>query len=407
MSMVSAQSLFWIALGALFVPLICRRIHVPSAVGELIYGIIFGPHLLGLVGSGEFIEFMAHLGFAILMFSAGMEIDFRPIRKKGSKLLRNAFIWLALVVGFAVVAAYMAGLGAWPILAVCSVSIGLASVFLREKELLGSPLGQTILAAGLVGESASILFLTVLDFHHQFGISMDFFLAVIQFTGIFVLAYLLMRVFRFVIWWYPDKVKPFLEGDDPLELGVRMAVALLFIFVAAAVAFHVESILGAFIAGALFGFIFQEREVVAEKINALGQGFFVPFFFIVVGSHFDPVASVKGISWQTLVALIIIAVGSKIVPTALYYIQGLKSREILAAGLLFSAPLTLTVAVAEVGLRVNAISQSMQGSLILVAIALGLAGPYLARIILPAEEEVMKEPGDGENNSRPRSGHND
>ncbi len=75
---------------------------MPSAVRELVYGIVFGPYLLDLIAKAEFIELMAHLGFAILMFSAGMEIDFAPLRKRGSKLLGTAIGWVALCAGVAV-----------------------------------------------------------------------------------------------------------------------------------------------------------------------------------------------------------------------------------------------------------------------------------------------------------------
>ncbi|HUT54304.1 MAG TPA: cation:proton antiporter [bacterium] len=382
MTTTSAQSLLFITLGALFVPMISRRLRMPSAVGELIYGMVLGPNLLRMIYKDPFIDLMAQLGFAILMFSAGMEIDFAPLKKRGGPLL-TAAIWVAAAVALSALGGRFLGLGAWPVLAVCSVSIGLASVFLRERKLLAAPIGQAVLAAGLIGETLSIAILTVLDLHHRLGTSPEFLLSAVKFTGIFFLAYALMRLFRFIIWWYPKKVGAFMDSGDPLELGVRLAVAMLFIFLAAAVVLGVEGILGAFIAGALFSFIFREKEHVADKINAMGQGFFVPFFFIAVGSHFDPVYSIRELSGQTFLMLVGLALAVKIIPSLLFRRSGLTFRELIAAGLLFAAPLTLTVAVAEVGKRVGAISSSLQGSLILAAIATGLISPYLARLILP------------------------
>lgn len=357
-------------------------------MGEIVYGIVCGAHVLKLISQDNFIHLLAQLGFAILMFSAGMEIDFAPLKKRGSRLLGVAWQWVAMALALTVGGAWLIGVGPWPALAVCSVSIGLASVFLRERGLLTESLGQVILACGLIGETLSIMALTLLDFHHELGFSLDFLWSVLQFTGIFVLAYFLMRLFRFIIWWYPKKVGAFLDSGDPLELGVRLAVALLFIFLAAAAVLGVESILGAFIAGALFGFIFQEREVVADKINAMGQGFFVPIFFIVVGSHFDPQELFAALSGIGFVKLIVLALAVKILASIILLRLGLNLRDVLAGGLLFSAPLTLTVAVAEVGVRLGAVSREMQGSLILVAVITGLACPFLARLILPQKKEV-------------------
>lgn len=398
----AAKSLFWISVGALVVPLVSRRLRVPSAVGELLYGIAIGPHILKLMVQDDFIDIMSHLGFAILMFSAGMEIDFAPLRKRGSKLLKVAWQWVALTIVATVAGAYILGLGPWLALAVCCVSIGLSSVLLREKELLNKPLGQVVLAAGLVGETISILLLTAFDFYFRLGVSGEFFLSLLKFVVIFGMAYLLIRVFKFLIWWYPKKIGVFLESNDPLELGVRMAVALLFIFVAAAVLLGVESILGAFIAGALFGFVFQEREVVAEKFNAMGQGFFVPFFFIVVGSHFHPPESLSAIPWVLMAKLVGLAVLAKILPSVIFMKLGLNWREMLAGGLLFAVPLTLTIAVAEVGVRLSnegvrlkAVTHEEQSVLILVAIATGLVIPFIARFLLPSSGDAGADNGGG------------
>lgn len=382
MTAAAAHSLFWIALGSLVIPLISRRLNIPSAVGELIYGIICGPYLLDLLAPDQFIEIMAELGFAILMFGAGMEIDFGPLRKRGTGLIFITGVWVVLVIELAVAGGRLLGFAPWPVLAACSVSIGLASVMLRERKLLAAPLGQVILTAGLIGESLSIMIWTILDIHERIGFSREFFLELTQFTGIFVLAYLLMRVFRFIIWLYPKRVAGFLESGDPLELGVRLAVALIFIFIAAASILGVEAILGTFVAGAMFSFIFQERKVIEDKINTLGQGFFVPFFFIVVGSHFDPWAAWVAISWGDLGQLLLLALTVKLLPSLIFFRLGLKAREVLAAGLLMSAPLTLTVAIAEVADRLHVISPGFHGNLILLAILLGLACPFLARLVL-------------------------
>lgn len=385
----AAASLLFISLGAFFMPLIARRLRVPSAVAELLYGMMLGLYFTR-IASDEFISFMAQLGFVILMFSAGMEIDFAPLRKGRSRLFGAAWVWVMMTLLLAVLGAMALSVGPWPALAVCSVSIGLASVLLRERKLLSSPVGQAILAAGLIGETITILVLVMFNFWTSHGFTIEFYQVIAKFGGIFVLAYFMMRLLRFLIWWRPRRVKGFLESGDPLELGLRMALALLFVFVAAAALLEVEAILGAFIAGALFGFIFQEREVIAEKINALGQGFFVPIFFIVVGSRFDPRAALELVSVQYLVSLLGLALAVKLIPSLVFRQVGLGYREILASGLLLAAPLSLTVAVTEIGVNLGQVSRDEQGALIMVAIIAGLLFPLLARLLLPGPETAQK-----------------
>lgn len=385
----AAGSLFWISVGALFVPLICRRFRMPSAVGELLYGMAMGPHALRLLSAGEFVSLMAQLGFAILMFGAGLEIDFRPLRRNDRTLMISIGLWTAASLTMVIAGVVVLRLDPWLALAVSCVSIGLASVILRERELLTAPVGQVVLALGLVGETISIAALTGFNFFFSLGgFGLHFLLALVRFAAIFFIAYLVMRGFRLLIWLYPKNVGKFLR-DDPLELGVRLAMAMLFIFWAMAVWLGVESILGAFIAGALFSFIFPEREKVSEKINALGQGFFIPFFFIVVGSQFHPPASGGAIPWELLGRLLLLAVAVKLVPFLLFARHGLGLRQVLAGGLLLATPLTLTIAVAEVGLRVYVqtdgragVSPQLQSALILLAVFAGTALPFLARMLL-------------------------
>jgi len=55
----NALSLLLIVLGAFFLPMISRRLRIPSAVGEILYGMILGEHFLGLISQDDFIRFFA------------------------------------------------------------------------------------------------------------------------------------------------------------------------------------------------------------------------------------------------------------------------------------------------------------------------------------------------------------
>jgi Kef-type K+ transport system membrane component KefB len=58
------------------IPRLCRRLHVPAAVGLLLGGVIVGPYVLGFFSTDRPIaDFMADLGKLLLMFFAGLEID--------------------------------------------------------------------------------------------------------------------------------------------------------------------------------------------------------------------------------------------------------------------------------------------------------------------------------------------
>jgi Kef-type K+ transport system membrane component KefB len=64
------------------IPRLCRRVHVPAAVGLLLGGVIIGPYVLGIFGTDRPIaDFMAELGKLLLMFFAGLEIDLALFRR--------------------------------------------------------------------------------------------------------------------------------------------------------------------------------------------------------------------------------------------------------------------------------------------------------------------------------------
>ena len=79
--------------------------------------------------------------------------------------------------------------------------------------------------------------------------------------------------------------------DTTAQLGVRVAILLLVVFVALAGELGLETILGAFLAGALLRLVDPERHMIHERfrirIEAIGYGFLVPVFFVTSGLQFN------------------------------------------------------------------------------------------------------------------------
>ena len=78
--------------------------------------------------------------------------------------------------------------------------------------------------------------------------------------------------------------------DTTAEIRVRGAVVLLVAFVALAEAFGLESILGAFMAGAVVGIVDKDSASHPHfrlKLEAIGYGFLIPVFFVTSGLRLD------------------------------------------------------------------------------------------------------------------------
>ena len=58
------------------IPRLSRRVHLPEAVGLLLAGVLFGPHVLDIFPTHHpVLQFFAEVGMLLLMFFAGLEID--------------------------------------------------------------------------------------------------------------------------------------------------------------------------------------------------------------------------------------------------------------------------------------------------------------------------------------------
>lgn len=267
----TAVALLWIAAGALFAPAVARRLALPTAVAEIVFGILIGRGGLGLVAETEIVSFLAHVGFLFLMFIAGLEIDFDALEASGGTRRRaaTAVVLLYAVCGGVVAAA---GLSAVMLLVLGAVSIGIAVPVLRESGLMKKTQGQAILIFGTVGEVATLVALTVYETWVKYGVSSSLLVGLARLGLVIGVAALALRTISVLAWWRPERFAGVADRNDPQEFGVRLALALMFALVAAAVLLGVEGIVGAFLAGAtLLGAPFTLLVAVAEVGYELGR----------------------------------------------------------------------------------------------------------------------------------------
>src|ERR1041384_2498070 len=82
-----------VAFAAPFLLGLFPRVRLPSVVFELVAGIVIGPSVLGWVEVDGTISVLALMGLAILLFLAGLEIDFGRLH---GRLLSLALVGWAL-----------------------------------------------------------------------------------------------------------------------------------------------------------------------------------------------------------------------------------------------------------------------------------------------------------------------
>lgn len=374
-----AWTLLLICVAALVLPGVARRVRLPEVALQILFGVILGKSLLQLEVEGHFLPFLAEMGFLMLMFQAGMELDFGAMaRQSRGRMAFQGLIFL-VTLGLAVLAAWALDLGAFTALILTTTSLGLVVPSLKEAGIVRSPLGQSVLLAATVADFMTLFGITFYVLWMLHGASWQLVAPLPFFVGVGVL----LKLARLWAWWNPDKAAKALAADDAQEFGVRLSLALLFLLVALSELVHLEPVLGAFMGGAVVAFAFRERLALEIKLSGMAYGFFIPIFFIHVGMQFD-VANIATPERLALTGmLLLVAMAVKLVPGLMLRFLGYGWRECAAAGLLLASRLSLIIAAASIGLEYGLVTESFKDAVVLLAVCTCLLGPTLFKLAMP------------------------
>jgi len=368
-----ALSLLLVSLAAAVLPGVSRLLRLPPAVTEILFGVVLGESFLQLRFSGEWLEFLAHLGFLMLMFQSGMEIDFRIVSKIRAPQFFLHFLVFAGTLGLSMTFASFMGRGMFMALVLATTSLGLVMPTLKEAGVSRTPYGQGILMAASLADFLTLLAITFYVLWGRYGLTWRFVSPLPLLAGFA----LLLWIGRTWAWWNPGKAERLLDARDSGEMGVRLSMALLFLFVAVSEMVHLEPALGAFLGGCALSFVFREKEGLEHKLSALGFGFLIPIFFIHVGMRFDLNNLLETGKILFTAKLLVLSFVVKLLPSLLFALERLPWRSLLAMGVLLSSRLSLIVAAATIGVQEGFITQVTKDSVVLLALMTCFLGPTL------------------------------
>ena len=278
-----------VAFAAPFILGLFPRLRLPSVVLELIAGIIIGPSVLGIVHEDITIAVMALIGLAFLLFLAGLEIEFPRLRGQVLRLTAAGFV-LSFAIALAVGALLRAGgLIQSPLLiaiVLCATSLGVLIPVLKDAGQISSRFGQLVIAAGTIADFGAVILLSIF-FSGEGGIG-----ATILLLG--ALAVFAIAIFLVVVGAERSmtiSVNLRRLQDTTAQIRVRGAMVLLIAFAAVAEKLGLETILGAFMAGAVLTLVDRDQAMThpdfRRKLEAMGFGLFIPVFFVTSGIRYD------------------------------------------------------------------------------------------------------------------------
>ena len=356
------------------------RLQIPVVVGELVAGMIFGRSGFAVITSNTLLSFLSLFGLSYLMFLSGMELDLGIFT--GGRGRRPTVVALAIYLGVLALSLggvlFLQRLGVLPSGLVTGFIVGSTALtvvvpVLKERGLTQSAFGQAILTCAILLDFLSMLLVTV-DISLQAGAVLRLLLGV----GIFLLAAVLLRLAPHlrVLWRRTE--------SQVAQVGVRGSFGLIVLFLALSRLVGIQAVLGSFLAGVIAAAIAgRESDEVRRTLDGIGYGFFVPIFFIQVGSSLN----LRGFltnphSIILALLLFVVASAASLIPSALLRLI-MPWRSAIAGALLLSTRLTVTIAGATVALAAHAIDSTTMIAIVLMSIVSSLLWPALGQRLMP------------------------
>lgn len=369
-----------IALAAPLLVLLAPRMRVPAVVLEVVLGIIVGPSLLDWIDVDIPLSVLSLVGLSFLLFLAGLEID--PTK------LRHGFVRILAAYGISLALASLFGLATELVhethqplfigVVLASTSLGLVVPVLSDAHETNSSFGQTVLAASSVAEFGSIVLVSMFFSQNASSTESTVFLLVGFVVLVAIVGAALSRAGRSI-----RVSSTLLKLDDTTaQLGIRVAVLLLIVFVALAGELGLETILGAFVAGALLRVVDPDRHLIHDhfrmRIEAIGYGFLIPVFFVTSGLRFDAKELFARPEHLALVPLFLAGILVARAAPAILYRPLMDSRRVKAAALLQATSLTFPVVAASLGTELRVFDAPTAAALVAAGVLSVILFPPLA-----------------------------
>ncbi len=399
----SVASLVIVILAAFITPIVLHRLKlnfIPVVVAEIIVGLIIGKSGFDLVHEDMWLETLSTLGFIFLMFLSGLEIDFSAFKKSKKKAVLpngkpepNTFFVASIVfVGIFAVSlllSYLFVLAGFidnaflMTLIISTISLGVVVPTLKEAHLMKTGIGQIILLIAVIADLATMILLAVFVSLNDGGEGNTWLLLVLFGAG--VILFFVGKKFQ---------KRNFIEAmsTGTVQIGTRAVFTLILLLVGLSETVGAENILGAFLAGVLVSLLAPNQEMI-HKLDSFGYGFLIPIFFVMVGVDLNVWTLFSDQKMLMLIPLLLIALlASKLVPVLILK-KWYDAKTVIASGFLLTSTLSLVIAAATIGERMEIITAEMSGTLILVAIITCVLTPIVFKKLFPkeaAEEKMLK-----------------
>ena len=375
------------ALGVIF-----TRLKIPSIAAFLLAGILIGPVGMKQVTDPENIDTIAQLGFILLLFLIGLEIDFKKILGSGKAIILSGLLQYPLTILF--------GIGAVKLM----LLLGIGGTILS-----GSP--QAPLYMGVIIAGSSTL-LVVKLFQENFELDTEpgrLALGMLIFQDIWVivaiiiqptienpelsmigmsfLGILLLSLFTVIVALsFIGRAFTWIAKTPEMTLLGALAWCFVVVFVGVNLDLILESTYGrnfhmsvgpgmaALIAGASIANLPSSTEIITKVATV--KDFFITLFFVALGVSIPAPESADVLILAVVLAIVAI-VARQFVFFPLFYLSGVDQRNAEVTSIRLAQISEFGLVIAFLGVQFGHLSPELTSSVIFAFVITALATPLM------------------------------
>ena len=396
---IAIALLFARLLGYLF-----HRFKQPAVIGEIIAGIVLGgiavfffsgqiltifsynislPDLSIVFQSSEFI-LLAEIGILFLLFISGLEISISKLKKteKASTCVAIGGVIFPLVLGF--LSSLLLGFTVTESIVIglilTATSVGVTVRTLMDLHVLDTNVGTTILGAAVIDDVIGIILLT-------FALGIES-ISAMDAVWIGVKIAIFFLVFLYLGLMVIDRILALGEKIHLPKAFLSIALSILLLYSFFADKAGISGIIGAFVAGVLIGQNIRSTKII-EDVKTVGYGFFIPIFFVWVGSTLwtETNTEISGYDAIIIFAIVIILVSiiGKILGCGLgAKLAGMNNRESLQTGVGMIPRMELALIISTAAISHGVLTGNTAHSILLVTILLTIVTTLITPFLIKA-----------------------
>ena len=280
----------------LLVPMICRKIRIPSIVGFILVGIMVGPFGFNMLASSTSIQTLGKIGMLYIMLQAGIEVDVNDFRQQRTRAVIFGIYSFIVPFGLGFLTSLLLGFN--------GTTSALMGAMYGSHTLMTYPIvsryGVQKNAAVNIAVGGTMLSITLALLVLAFVKSK---LNDSETVNAWLLMGKIILTLVMITIVFPWLAQRFFKRWSDATSGFLIVMTLMVISAFMAEWTGLEGILGAFICGVAMNKLVPNLSPVMQRINFVGNNLFVPLFLMGVGMMID--ISLLWSGWTTIIIAVV------------------------------------------------------------------------------------------------------